>query len=93
MKKYTLIPILLIIIFTATSSIAQDPLIQLGKGGITDIAYVADGTKLVVATTMGVKIYDAINWIITGLSLTNDGNTLISNSVNGAISIRDISKL
>ncbi len=44
MNKHTLIPIiLLIIIFTSTTSIAQDPPIQLGKGGITDIAYIADG--------------------------------------------------
>ncbi len=104
MKKCTLIPILLIIIFTATSSIAQDPSIQLGKGGITDIAYVADGTKLVVATTMGVKIYDAINYEnipihtdknrwITCIDVSTDGNTFVEGDMKGGIYVWDANTL
>ncbi len=104
MKKCTLIPILLIIIFTATSSIAQDPSIQLGKGGITDIAYVADGTKLVVATTMGVKIYDAINYEnipihtdknrwITCIDISTDGNTFVEGDMKGGIYVWDANTL
>ena len=80
--------------------IAQDYPIQLGKGGITDIAYVADGTKIVVATTMGVKIYDAItyqnipiltdkNRYITCLDVSTDGNTFVEGDMKGGIYVWD----
>ncbi len=103
MKKCTLIPILLII-FTSTSSIAQDPSIQLGKGGITDIAYVADGTKLVVATTMGLKIYDTISYEnipihtdknrwITCIDVSTDGNTFVEGDMKGGIYVWDANTL
>ncbi|MXV78716.1 WD40 repeat domain-containing protein [Candidatus Poribacteria bacterium] len=80
--------------------IAQDYPIQLGKGGITDIAYVADGTKIVVATTMGVKVYDAItyqnipiltdkNRYITCLDVSTDGNTFVEGDMKGGIYVWD----
>ena len=101
-----LIPILL---FISTQSDAQlnrpDGLItQIGRGTINDIAYVADGEQLVVATSNGIWIYDTQTYKtnilptkhsddITDLDMTSDGNTLVSLDVDGEINTWDAKTL
>ena len=105
-KHKTIIILLWLVSFLGISHlcIAQDPPIQLGKGGITDLAYVADGTKLVVATTMGLKIYDAINYEnipihtdknrwITCIDVSTDGNTFVEGDMKGSIYVWDANTL
>ena len=73
---------------------------RLGNGRIYDIQYTEDGTRLAVATSMGVWLYDTINYkeiyLISNLSATPsllafspDGNTLAGVNINGVIDLWD----
>ena len=67
---------------------------RLGKGRITEIAYSPDGTRLAVASSIGIWLYDAqtdeaLDLLtghtddVTSVSFSPDGNTLASGSGTG----------
>ena len=69
---------------------------RLGKGSIIDIAYSADGSKLAVASNIGVWIYDAdigeeLNLLsghtsaVFSVAFSSDGNILASGSADDTI--------
>ena len=73
---------------------------RLGKGQITEVTYSPDGTRLAVASSIGIWIYDAqtgeeLNPIIghTGfvnsVSFSPDGQTLVSGSRGGTVRLWD----
>ena len=70
--------------------------VRLGKGGINDIAYSPDGTRLAVAGSIGIWLYDTAAYqeivLLTGhtgsvnsVSFSPDGRTLASGSGNGTV--------
>ena len=74
---------------------------RLGKGRINDIAYSQDGTRLAVATSAGIWIYDAHTGAELDILLGHtasvarvvyapDGTTLASGSVDGAVRLWDV---
>ena len=74
---------------------------RLGKGFITEIAYSPDGTRLAVASSIGIWIYDTATneasnlftghtrWIVS-LSFSPDGTTLASGSEDATIRLWDV---
>ncbi|MCY3743657.1 MAG: trypsin-like peptidase domain-containing protein [Candidatus Poribacteria bacterium] len=75
---------------------------RLGKGSITDIAYSPEGSRLAVAGSIGVWIYDARTGkelaLLTGhtgtvfsVSLSPDGSTLASGAQDSTIRLWDVS--
>ena len=74
---------------------------RLGKGGVAEIAYSADGTRLAVANTVGIWIYDAHNLMeldlltghtqgITSIAFSPNGLTLASSSYDETVRIWDV---
>ena len=73
---------------------------RLGKGWITEIAYSPDGTRLAVAGSIGIWLYDAqtdealdlltghTSWV-SSVSFSPDGNTLASGSDDGTVRLWD----
>ena len=72
-------------------NLPQDAKSRLGKGKIVDMAYSPDGTRLAVATSIGIWIYDSqtgreVDILqghtreITGIAYAPDGRTLASSS-------------
>ena len=107
MKKilFTILTIWLSIFTLTSNTLAQDTskwglpegaIARLGKGEIHEIKYSPDGTKLAVASSIGVWIYDTktgaeLN-LFTGhtdsvesASFSPDGNTLASGSIDNTI--------
>jgi len=70
---------------------------RLGNGRIYDMQYTEDGTRLAVATSMGIWLYDTINYkeiyLISAtpslLAFSPDGNTLAGVNINGVIDLWD----
>ena len=74
---------------------------RLGKGFITEIAYSPDGTRLAVASSIGIWIYDTAtneasnlftghtSWVVS-LSFSPDGTTLASGSSDGTVHLWDV---
>ena len=73
---------------------------RLGKGGILDIAYSADGTRLAVGSSIGVWVYNAltgeeIDFLaehtseVRSVAFNPDGSTLASGSQGGTIHLWD----
>ena len=74
---------------------------RLGKGHIINIAYSPDGTRLAVASSIGIWIYDTATneasnlftghtrWIVS-LSFSPDGTTLASGDTDGTIHLWDV---
>ena len=69
---------------------------RLGKGGANEIAYSPDGTRLAVAGSIGIWLYDAqtdeaLDLLtghtsgVTSVSFSSDGNTLVSGSFDGTV--------
>ncbi|MYF98831.1 hypothetical protein F4212_06790 [Candidatus Poribacteria bacterium] len=74
---------------------------RLGNGFVYDIQYTEDGTRLAVATSMGIWIYDTINYkkinLLTNhstrsqvLAVSPNGNTMASVDTNSIIYLWDI---
>ena len=100
----------LITLTCATMSLAQDSpqwhlpdgaKLRLGKGWANEIAYSPDGTKLAVASDIGIWIYDAqtgeeVNFITDGKSpihtvaFSPDGKRLVSDIDYGSICLWDV---
>ena len=75
-------------------NLPQDAKRRLGKGKIVDMAYSPDGTRIAVATPIGIWIYDSqtgqeVDILqghtrkITGIAYAPDGRTLVSSSGSG----------
>ena len=77
-------------------------LARLGKGAIADIQYSPDGTRLAVATYIGVWLYDAHTCTelallkhgqdqgATSLAFSRDGATLVTGNWDNTISLWDV---
>lgn len=77
-------------------------LARLGKGAITDIQYSPDGTRLAVATYIGVWLYDTYTYTelallkhgldqgATSLAFSRDGETLVTANWDNTILLWDI---
>ena len=76
--------------------------LRLGKGHITDIKFVPDGTQFVVVTSIGIWLYDAHTGVeiarlnekvrnIKTIAFSPDGKTLTSSDYTGDIQTWDIS--
>ena len=113
MKK-TIVSIFLLLLLTSTlylpNAFAQDytqlslpegAKARLGKGSITEIAYSPDGTRLAVASSIGIWIYDAETGeeldLLTGhtggvesIAFSPDGNILASASWDDTIRLWDV---
>ncbi|MDE0017771.1 MAG: dockerin type I domain-containing protein [Candidatus Poribacteria bacterium] len=74
---------------------------RLGKGTIGEIAYSPDGTRLAVASSIGIWIYDAQTGEeldlfvghtgeVSSIAYSPDGNTLASGSSDGTVLLWDI---
>ena len=77
-------------------SLPDGAIARLGKGSINEIEYSPDGSKLAVASSIGIWIYDAqtgeeLNLLtghtglVTSVSFSPDGNTIASGSSDGTI--------
>ncbi len=101
-----LIPTLLLISpqIDAQQNRPEGLITQIGRGTINDIAYVADGEQLAVATSNGIWIYDLQTYKanilptkhsddVTDLDISSDGNTLVTLDANGEINTWDANTL
>ncbi len=100
-RKY----ILLLLLFVSPFSIVDDAIparqpIRLGQGTINDLAYIAEGTQIAVATSKGVWIYDATTYqkiallnnheyAVTTIEISGDGNTVATGDADGTVLIWD----
>ena len=112
--KNTFVSIFLLLLLTSTPylpnvfaqdytkwSLPEGAKVRLGKGSISEIAYSPDGTRLAVASSIGIWIYNAETGeefdLLTGhtsgvnsVAFSSDGNTLASGSRDTTIRLWDI---
>lgn len=86
-------------------SLPEGVKVRLGKGGLTgNIQYSSDGTRLAVASYIGVWLYDTATYqeiaLLTGhrhdvlsLAFSPEGETLASGGVGGTVPLWDIPSL
>ena len=109
-KLYFILTVLLTIFAFILNTFAQDHTrwelpegakVRFGKGSNREITYSQDGSKLAVASSIGVWIYDAQTGeeldLYTGhtgfvysVAFSPDGNTLASGSYDSTISLWDV---
>ena len=102
--------IALIALTTASSIFAEDytrwglpegAKMRLGKGMISEIKYSPDGTKLAVASTIGIWLYNAQTGeeldlytghtdMVSSVSFSSDGNTIASASWDSTLRLWDV---
>ena len=81
----------------------EDAKVRLGKGGINEIAYSPDGTKLAVASAIGIWIYNIQTteelYLYTGhmgevlsISFSPDGKTIASGGKDDTIHLLDVAR-
>ncbi len=69
---------------------------RFGKGGINEIKYFPDGTRLAVASTIGVWIYNVLLTLtghtdkVTDVVFSPDGDTLASSSYDSTVRLWDV---
>ena len=105
----TTVTFLLLCILFPLNTLAQDYMhwglpegakARLGKGTINDIAYSPDGTRLAVAGSIGIWLYDTATFQegalltggatkITSIAFSPDGSTLASGSDDGTVLLWD----
>ncbi len=117
--RFTFILLSSLALFTTTTvSIAQiqdysgvnlpdGAIARLGKGGVSydnrGIAFSPDGSRLAVATSMGVWLYDAETFdeitlltghkeTVTAVAFSPDGTKIASGSVDGTVLLWDVRK-
>ena len=100
--KITITSLVLLILFSFDTfaqdytqfSLPEGAKARLGKGTINEIQYSPDGTRLAVASSIGIGIYDTVTyqevalltgheWSVLSISFSPDGNTLASGEWEG----------
>ena len=109
-KLYLILTVLLTIFAYTLNTFAQDYIrwglpegakVRFGKGGNGEIAYSPDGTKLVVASDIGVWVYDSQTGVeldlfigptgnFNSVAFSPDGKTIASGSRDNTISLWDV---
>ena len=110
MLRISILTLLIVSIYALSYASAQDwtqmrlpesAKARLGKGGISEIAYSADGNRLAVANNIGIWIYDAHSLLeldlltghtetTTSIAFSPDSQTLASSSYDETVRLWDV---